>query len=168
MRNRAGNLVARYYRAGLRLAACWAVAGCSGSHEPAQTSPTPPRSSVAPTANVPALLGKSIDGLHRKLGAAQALPPNYSDPLSAIITASPTGKTDSLSAFRIGGLTLVASYDARTRQVRDLLVLGQHEDSLMAQASLQAGARNYLIMPVFYANRHNHLLGLRVISIGRN
>ncbi len=167
MRNGAGNLVAQYYRAGLRLVACWAVAGCSGSHEPAQTSPTP-RSSVAPTANVPALLGKSIDGLRGKLGAAQALPPNYSDPLSAIITASPTGKTDSLSAFRVGGLILVASYDARTRQVRDLLVLGRHEDSLMAQASLRAGARNYLIMPVFYANKHNHLLGLRVISIGRD
>lgn len=156
-----------YHRAGLQLVACWVVVGCSGSHEPAQTSPTP-RSSIAPAANVPALLGKSIDGLRSKLGAAQALPPSYSDPLTAIITASPTGRTDSLLAFRTGGLTLVASYDARTRQVRDLLVLGRHEDSLMARASLQADARNYLVMPVFSANRRNHLLGLRVISTGRN
>ncbi len=72
---------------------------------------------------------------------------------------------DSLVAFRSGGLTLVASYNIRTGQVRDLLVLGRHEDSLMARASLRTNARNYLIMPVFLANKPNHLLGLRIVSV---
>ncbi|AMR26041.1 hypothetical protein A0257_02280 [Hymenobacter psoromatis] len=163
MRDRAKNLLAHGYRTSLRLAACWAVAGCSGAHEPAQTAPTPPRASVVATANVPALLGKSIDSLRGKLGPAQALPANYKDPLETITAAAPT--TDSLAAFRTGGLTVVASYDARTRQVRDLLVLGQHEDSLLARASLRASARNYLIMPVFFANKPGHLLGVRVVAI---
>ena len=163
MRSRAVNLLAVSYRASLLYAACWLASGCSGAHEPTQTLPNVPRTSVAPTANVPALLGKSIDALRTKLGAAQQMPRSFMDPVVAS-SAAPSGSADSLEAFRTGGLTLVASYDARTREVRDLLIVGRHEDSLMARASLQASARNYLIMPVFYSGRHNHLLGLRVIS----
>lgn len=162
MRDRPQILLVPGYRTSLRLAACWAVAGCSGAHEPAQTAPTPPRASVTADANVPALLGKSIDSLRSQLGPPQALPATYKDPLAAITAASPT--TDSLTVFRTGGLTVVASYNARTRQVRDLLVLGQHEDSLLARASLRASARTYLLMPVFFVNKPGHLLGLRVIN----
>ncbi|TDN40552.1 hypothetical protein E4631_10455 [Hymenobacter sp. UV11] len=161
MRSWAQNLLVHCYRPSWQLAACWAIAGCSGTHEPVQTAPTLPRASVAPTANVPAMLGKSIDSLRSQLGPAQALPANYTDPLTTI-SAAPT--TDSLAAFRTGGLTIVASYNAQTRRVRDLLVLGRHEDSLLARASLRASAHNYLIMPVFFANKPTHLLGLRIIT----
>lgn len=163
MRSGAENLGVPYYRVSLLLAACWVIAGCSGSHEPTQTVPTPPRASITPTTNVPALLGKSIDDLRSKLGPAQALPANFKDPLLTVTGASSVA--DSLAAFPTGGLTVVARYDARTRQVRDLLVLGSHEDSLMARASLRASARRYLLMPVFFADRPSHLVGLRIITV---
>jgi hypothetical protein len=163
MRGWVGNRVLQLYGAGLGLAAFWGVAGCTRSHEPAQVPPTPLPASVAATANVPALLGVSIDSLRSRLGPAQALPPNFEDP--SAITTDVLHPADSLVAFRIGSLTVVASYNAHTRQVRDLLVLGQQEASIMARASLQANARSYLIMPVFFASRPGHLLGLRIINI---
>jgi hypothetical protein len=76
----------------------------------------------------------------------------------------PPSKSDSLLAFRTGGLTLIASYNAHTRQVRDLLVLGHQEDSLMARASLRANTNEYLLLPVFLTNRPNRLVGLRVVK----
>lgn len=164
MRSRAATLLAASCRASLLCVGCWLTGGCSGAHEPTQTLPNVPRASIAPATNVPALLGRSIDDLRTKLGPTQQMPRSFIDPIVAS-SAGPTGQGDSLAAFRTRGLTLVASYDARTREVRDLLIVGRHEDSLMAQASLQARARHYLIMPVFYADRPNHLLGLRVIDI---
>ncbi len=152
------------YRTGLSLVACWIAAGCSGAHEPAQAPPTPPHASIAPTANVPALLGASIDELRTKLGATYALPPDFVDPGAKNTMGLLPSKSDSLLAFRTGGVTLVASYNAHTRQVRDLLVLGHQEDSLMARASLRANTNEYLLLPVFLTNRPNRLVGLRVIK----
>lgn len=156
-----GQLRARRPRlaTGLLVATGGWLAGCSGAHEPTQTVGTPPHAVVAPTTNVPVLLGRSIDELRSRLGAAQPLPAGYLDPLSAGMAT-----TDSLLAFRTGGLQLVATYNTHTRQVRDLLVLGQQEDSIMGQASLRSSARGYLVMPVFRPDSPNRLLGLRVLA----
>ncbi|MGI4762680.1 MAG: hypothetical protein ACRYF0_18360 [Janthinobacterium lividum] len=135
------------------------LAGCSGAHEPTQVVGATTHAAVAPTANVPALLGSSIDGLRSRLGTAHPLPAGYLDPLSAGIAS-----TDSLLSFRTGGLQLVATYNAQTRQVRDLLVLGQQEDSLMGRASLRSSAREYLVLPVFRPDNPQRLLGLRVLA----
>lgn len=143
----------------LLAATSWGLAGCSGAHEPTQAVGTTTHAAVAPTANVPALLGSSIDELRSRLGAAYPLPTGYLDPLS-----DGTGSTDSMLAFRTGGLQLVAAYNARTRQVRDLLVLGRQEDSLMGQASLRSNAREYLVLPVFRPDNPHRLLGLRVLA----
>jgi len=140
------------------------LAGCSGAHEPAQAAPPVRRALVAPTTNVPALLASSIDGLRSQLGAAQPLPSALRAPLLLITNTNDATAADSLTAFRTGGLTLVASYNERTRRVRDLLVLGQHEDTLMGRASLQANRLDYLVLPVFQIDKPNRLLGLRVIA----
>lgn len=137
------------------------LAGCSGGREPRHVPATDMvRAQIAPTTDVPALLGTSIDGLRQRLGASQPLPA----PVQAALPETAMGMVDSVMTFRTGGLMLVASYNARSRQVRDLLLLGHHEDSLMGRASLRANAPNYLVMPVFYANNSFRLLGLRVIA----
>ncbi|MDO7886397.1 hypothetical protein [Hymenobacter cheonanensis] len=141
------------------MATTWWLASCSGAHEPTQTASATAHAAVAPTTNVPALLNSSIDGLRSRLGAAYPLPAGYLDPLSVGVAS-----TDSLLAFRTGGLQLVATYNAHTRQVHDLLVLGQQEDSLMGRASLRSSARDYLVLPVFRPDNPNRLLGLRVIA----
>jgi hypothetical protein len=135
------------------------LADCSSSHEPPHGPALgPAHGLVAPTTDVPALLGKSIDGLRQQLGAQQPLPAG----LTAIDTS--TNSPDSLAAFQTGGLTLIASYDARSRQVRDLLLLGSHEDSLMGRANLRTNATDYLIMPVFYGRNSHRLKGLRIVA----
>ena len=143
----------------LVLATGWWLAGCSGAHEPTHGVGTAPHAAVAPTADVPALLGRSIDELRSRLGTSYPLPAGYLDPVSGGVD-----NTDSLQTFRTGGLRVVATYNARTRQVRDLLVLGQQEDSLMGRASLRSSARGYLVLPVFQYDNPNRLLGLRVLA----
>ncbi len=142
------------------------LASCSGTHEPGQlAAPPPPVAISAPTTNVPALLGVSIDGLHKRLGPAQPLPPGFANLTEIVGGAGSLSKQDSVTSFRTGGLTLVASYDARTRQVRDLLLLGRREDSLMAKATLRANASSYFVLPIFRPDKPGHLLGLRVIAL---
>jgi hypothetical protein len=151
----------RYARSGWQLVLALVsllLADCSSSHEPPHGPSGPAHVQVASTANVPALLGKSIDDLRQQLGARQPLPVG----LTAIDTS--TNSPDSLAAFKTGGLTLIASYDARSRQVRDLLLLGNHEDSLMGRANLRTNATNYLIIPVFYGRNSHRLKGLRIVA----
>lgn len=145
----------------------WLLGSCSGTHEPAQRSPDTARARVhiRPTANVPALLGKPIGELQRRLGAAQPLPPLLAD-LTLYHNLAPL-PTDSVMVFRAGGLLLAASYDTRTRHVNDLLLLGRHEDSLMHRATLRTDAPGYLVLPLFHTNRPGALLGLRVIPAVR-
>lgn len=136
------------------------LSACSGSHESRHVVASGSEQvQVAPTTDVPALLGISIDGLRQRLGVAQPLPSTLAEDLPE----SRLAFTDSVAAFRTGGLTLVASYNARSRQVRDLLLLGHHEDSLMGRASLRPNAPNYLVIPVFYPGNAFRLLGVRVI-----
>jgi hypothetical protein len=149
----------------LLLAASSWLAACSGAHESAQLSASVARAGAAPATNVPALVGLSIDELQRRLGAAQAASASLTDPSGPVAAQSEQAMQDSVVAFHTGGLTLLASYDARTRHVRDLLLLGQHEDSLMAKATLRSNASNYLVLPVFRVNKPNSLLGLRIVAI---
>ena len=141
------------------------LGACSGSHEPRRVLPAPiVHAQIAPTTNVPALLGASIDGLRQQLGAPQPLPAHIQATETVAVLGAASGKFDSVMTFRTGGLLLLANYDARSRQVRDLLLLGHHEDSLMGRAHLRANDAGYLLMPVFYSGKSFRLLGLRVIA----
>jgi hypothetical protein len=160
MTTRAALLPARW----LLLAVSGWLAACSGAHESAQVTVSAAHAGTAATTNVPALVGMSIDDLHRRLGSSQQPVASLTDPSGPLAGHSAQVRHDSVVTFQTGGLTLVASYDIRTRQVRDLLLLGQHEDSLMAKAALRSNASNYLVLPVFRVDKPNSLLGLRVVA----
>lgn len=147
------------------LGSAWGVlSGCSGAHEPRRAPlPETRHVQVAPTADVPALVGLSIDGLRQRLGPPQPLPDQLADGEAGALLYTSRGQLDSLLVFRTGGLLVLATYDARSRRVRDLLLPGHHEDSLMGRAHLRSSASNYLVMPVFRNTRSFRLLGLRVI-----
>jgi hypothetical protein len=159
MTARAAFLRARW----LLLAASSWLAGCSGAHESAQATAVA-HAGVAPTTNVPALVGMSIDDLHRRLGASQTPPASLTDPSGPLAGQNEQAMQDSVVTFQAGGLTLVASYEVHTRQVRDLLLLGHHEDSLMARATLRSNASSYLVLPVFRVDKPNSLLGIRIVA----
>ncbi|QKG56246.1 hypothetical protein GKZ68_06065 [Hymenobacter sp. BRD128] len=148
---------------GLLLASGW-LGACSGAHESTQTA-TAVHAGAAPTTNVPALVGLSIDDLYSRLGAKQPLPVSLANAAEVLSAVNQATKQDSLATFKTGGLTLIANFNASTRQVRDLLLLGHHEDSLMARATLRSSATQYLVLPVFASNRPNYLLGLRIVPI---
>jgi hypothetical protein len=140
------------------------VLGCSGSHESRRTPLSPVEHvQVAPTVNVPALLGISIDGLRQRIGPPQPLPSQFTTSEAGALLYTSRGRLDSLLAFRTGGLLVLATYNTHSRQVRDLLLLGHHEDSLMGRARLRSNTSDYLVMPVFRDSRSFRLLGLRVI-----
>ncbi|OGX82063.1 hypothetical protein BEN49_14630 [Hymenobacter coccineus] len=146
------------------LLAAAAQLACSRAREhedsPAARTLVPPaRTAAAPAVNVAAVVGRSIDEVRRQLGPARALPTGFQDPVRQ-------AGTDSTLAFQPRGLVVVASYDARTRQVLDLLVLGNDEDALMRRAGLMAGAPTYLVLPVFALNRSTQLVGLRIVPRG--
>jgi hypothetical protein len=118
---------------------------------------------VAATTDVPALLGLPIDTLRHRLGPPQPLPKQFASSEVGAQLHTARGRLDSLLVFRTGGLLLLATYNAQSRRVRDFLLLGHHEDSLMGRAHLRAGTGRYLVMPVFRDSRSFRLLGLRVI-----
>ncbi|MFD1872978.1 hypothetical protein [Hymenobacter bucti] len=141
------------------------LAACSGAHEQHRGALPPAPVQVAPTTDVPALLGASIDEVRRRLGPAQPLPGRFTASQASMLFYAGQGPADSVTTFRTGGLLVLASYNAHSRRVRDFLLLGHHEDSLMGRARLHTSAANYLVMPVFYDNRSFRLLGLRVIPV---
>jgi hypothetical protein len=157
---RAAFLPARW----LLLAASSWLAACSGAHESAQVATSVARVGTTATTNVPALVGMSIDDLHRRLGLAHTPPASLTDPSGPLAGQDEHAMQDSIVSFQTGGLTLVASYDIHTRQVRDLLLLGHHEDSLMARAALRSNASSYLVLPVFRVDKPSSLLGLRIVA----
>lgn len=147
-----------------------ATVGCSGSHEP------PHDRAVLPVAapvrdvaglDVPGLIALSIDEMSKRLGPRLPVPVGFVDPLQGSL-AQHHGQMDSSMLFRARGLALVASYNHRTRQVSNLVLLGANETDLMRRAQLQLSAEQYLVLPVFQKERPTQLLGLRVLAVSLN
>jgi hypothetical protein len=153
----------------LLLATVMGVGACSGTHEarrdyvPRAAAPGRPPASI----DVPALLNISFDELNERVGPALRVPVDFVDPTLAA-EAQHSGKVDSVALFRSRGLAMVVTYDNRSRQVNDLLLLGSNENELMKRANLQLGADKYLVLPVFQARQPTQLLGLRVLAIALN
>jgi hypothetical protein len=117
--------------------------------------------------DVPSLLKLSIDDLSQQLGPRLPVPAGFADPLLAP-SARRNEELDSTALFQRPGLALVASYDYRSRQVSNLLLLGSNETELMRRARLNLGATHYLVLPVFQERQPTQLLGLRVLAMALN
>jgi len=144
--------------------------GCSGAHEPPHDRALPPLASPVQDAsglNVPGLLALSIDEMSKRLGPRLPVPAGFVDPLQDPLTQR-SEQVDSSAFFRAQGLALVASYNHRTRQVSNLVLLGANENELMRRARLQLTAQQYLVLPVFQEMRPTELLGLRVLAVSLN
>ena len=139
------------------------LASCSGSHEPPPEHTVAARLALPPQLDVHALVGISIYELSQRIGPAQPVPAEFTNPMLRL--ASLGDGTDSLSAFQRNGLTLLATYNTVSRTVSELIVAGHSEDSLMQRAHLQANAPGYIIMPIFKTNRSRQLMGLRLVPL---
>ncbi len=134
--------------------------GCSRPREREDTAAPVPRVpavvAAAPALDVVAMVGHNIDEVRQRLGPPVELSQAVRDPIGI-------RTVDSTLAFRHQGLTVLASYDAGSRRVLDLLVLGPNEDGLMRRTGLVEGAPSYLLLPVFAFNRSTRFVGLRVV-----
>lgn len=145
---------------------------CSGTHESHNDRPAPRAvvispSRRAPQVDVPALVGLTIDEVTKRVGPRLPVPAGFFDPtLDGELKRG--AKMDSVALFRSKGLAMVVSYDYPSRQVSDFLLLGENENELMARAQLELGADEYLVLPVFQAERATQLLGLRVLANSLN
>lgn len=147
------------------------VGACSGTHEPHVDRAVPlvrePVVKKEPSLDVPALIGLSIDEVSRRVGPRLPVPASFADPV-LVSQALRQEALDSTALFQASGVTMVAAYDQKSREVRDLLLLGSNENELMSRARLQLGAENYLVLPVFQSQRPTQLMGLRVLAVSLN
>jgi hypothetical protein len=140
------------------------VGACSGAHEAKHDS----ISTVAvplndpPRLDVPGLLALSIEEVGHRLGPPRPVPPALRDP-TLLPQPQQHEPLDSAALFQYRGLNIVVSYDYPTRQVKDLMLMGDNEDELMNQGRLQLGSANYLVLPIFQQSRPTELMGLRVL-----
>jgi hypothetical protein len=116
-----------------------------------------------PRLDVAGLLKLSIDEVGQRVGPPRPVPPVFRD-FTLISQPQPGAPVDSVALFQHKGLNLVVTYDYGTRQVKDLMMLGNNEDELMNLGQLESGSSQYLVLPVFQRFRSTELMGLRVLA----
>lgn len=154
----------------LWLATLLGAAACTGSQTIAETDgPGISRATVAaPTVSLDlsAVIGRNIDQVRRTLGM-----PREAKAKTMGIEPTPeqmkaTKGEDWINTFEKNGTTVVATFNARTRQVRDLVVVGDDEDELLGRTNLSLTSPNYMIVPVANPKNARAMIGLRVMARG--
>ncbi|GAB3848963.1 hypothetical protein GCM10028822_12640 [Hymenobacter terrigena] len=143
------------------------VGACSGAHEPNHDRAVPAVATAAlklPQLNVAALLPLSIDEINRQLGPRLPVPDAFTDP-TRVPSIHSDERPDSTVLFQRRGLNIVVAYDARTRRVNELLLMGSNENELMARSGLQLNSPDYLVLPFFQRQHPTQLMGLRVLAL---
>ncbi|RSK48849.1 hypothetical protein [Hymenobacter rigui] len=143
------------------------VAACSGSQS-ASESTSPVSGSVeasrAAAVDVPTLVGRNIDQVRRTLGP----PRETKDQKIGLEPTSEQMKSthgeDWINTFERNGTTVVATFNARTRKVRDLVVVGSDEDELLRNANLSLTAPGYMVLPVANPKNNREIVGMRVVA----
>jgi hypothetical protein len=141
---------------------------CSGSQMAGERSSpntgTPETGRTAAIVDMPALVGRNIDQLRRTLGApketrAQAI---GLEPTAAQMKA--TRGRDWINTFERNGTTILVTFDAGTRKVRDLVLVGNDGDALLRDANLSLTSTEYLVLPVMSPGNSTELIGMRVVA----
>ncbi|MCC2546710.1 hypothetical protein LJY25_09675 [Hymenobacter sp. BT175] len=145
----------------LGLAACTGTQNASENRDPMAQQPTVINPSPI---DMPALVGRNIDQLRRSLGA----PLETKDEAIGLEPTAEQMKTtkgeDWINTFEKNGSTLVVTFNARTRKVLDVVLVGSDEDELMRRGNLSLTAPNYIVLPVSDPKNTQKLVGVRIVS----
>ena len=143
------------------LAACTGTQSASEKSAPNMGTPT----SVRPNAlDMPALVGRNIDQIRRALGTPKE---TNTDAIGLEPTPEQMKATkgeDWINTFDKNGSTVVVTFNARTRKVLDMVLIGSDEDELMRRGNLSLTAQNYLVLPVTDPKNADKVSGVRVVS----
>ncbi|UOQ52462.1 hypothetical protein [Hymenobacter cellulosivorans] len=143
------------------------VAACTGSQNASENSA--PRTEQGTAANpsqldMPSLVGKNIDQVRRALGKPQeskdeaiGMEPNAEQMKS-------TKGADWINTFEKNGSTIVVTFNAKSRKVLDMVLIGSDEDELMRRGNLVMTAPEYIVLPVPDPKRPQAISGVRMVS----
>ncbi|MBC6605297.1 hypothetical protein H8B13_00550 [Hymenobacter sp. BT188] len=142
---------------------------CTRSQSPSEKTPptaVAPPVTVPVAVDLPSLVGYSIEEVRQHLGApreTQVEPPAAQPKLRK--TRSLRIKDEGwINTFEKSGVTLIVTFNARTRKVRDIVMTGNNEEELMQRGNLILTAPSYIVLPVFAPEAATELLGVRVIK----
>ncbi|SHI93278.1 hypothetical protein SAMN02745146_1953 [Hymenobacter daecheongensis DSM 21074] len=143
------------------LAACTGTQTAVEKSAPNASQPSAMRPAML---DMPALMGRNIDQVRRALG-----PPTETKTQAIGIEPTPeqmrsTKGEDWINTFEKNGSTVVVTFNARTRKVLDMVLIGAEEDELMRRGNLSLTAPDYLVLPVADPKNANKISGLRVVS----
>ncbi|MBC6698323.1 hypothetical protein [Hymenobacter sp. BT190] len=141
------------------------MAACTGVQQASEGgAPTTGRAEAVPanSLNLPLLVGRNIDQLRRSLGTPRE---TKTDKIGLEPTAEQMKSTkgqDWINTFEKDGATIVATFNARTRKVNDIVVLGSDEDEVMRRANLSITDPAYSVQPVADPRNPGNTIGVRV------
>ena len=139
---------------------------CSGSQMAGERSgpSTSTAESSSAVMDVPALVGRNIDQLRRTLGTPKETREQAIglEPTPAQMKA--TKGQDWINTFEHNGTTMVVTFDASNRKVRDIVLIGSDEDTLLRDANLSLTSSDYLVLPVMSPGNSAELIGMRVVA----
>ena len=116
--------------------------------------------------DVPTFVGNTIEEVRNCLGRpreSQLEPPPTRPKRTArkSLRVKDEGWTNT---FDTNGVTLVVTFNARTRRVRDIVLTGTDEEELMQRGNLTLTSPTYIVLPVYNPQKSSDLLGVRVIG----
>lgn len=139
------------------------LASCTSSQTAAEMS-APMSAASNSSFSLAPLVGRNIDQVRRSLGTPRetkdqkiGLEPNAEQ-------LSLTKGEDWVNTFDRNGTTIVATFNARTRKVRDLVVIGSDEDELLRRTNLSLTASDYSVQPIVNPKDATQTIGLRVTN----
>jgi hypothetical protein len=146
------------------------LAACSRSQTPSETeAPQQSQSKTAQTASIdlPELVKHNIDYLRRQLGPPQEAADEVigADPTAAQLRA--TKGEGWINTFRRQGSTLIVTFNARTRKVSDIVLMGTNEEDLMRLGNLSTTAPNYIVLSIPEPGQLNKVRGVRIVPSQR-
>lgn len=140
---------------------------CSGSQMAGERSGPAtgtPESASSAVVDVPALVGRNIDQLRRTLGAPKETREQAIGLEPTAAQMKSTRGQDWINTFERNGTTLVVTFNANSRKVRDIVLLGADEDDLLRDANLSLTSADYLVLPVMSPGNSTELIGMRIVA----
>lgn len=143
-----------------------AAGACTGAQTASEPRTPATESAAAPAAalDVPALVGRNIDQVRRVLGPPREAPDRKvgAEPTAEQMKA--TKGEDWINTFEHNGVTVVVTFNARTRKVRDLVLVGTDEDEILQKGNLSLTSAQYIVLPVVNPSNNREIMGMRVVA----
>jgi len=143
------------------------MAACTGTQTASEKAA--PKGEASPVArpntlDMPTLVGRNIDQIRRTLGPPQETKDEAIGLEPTAEQMKATKGEDWINTFEKNGSTVVVTFNAKTRKVLDMVLIGSNEDELMRRGNLSLTAQNYLVLPVTDPKNADKVSGLRVVS----